>query len=102
VDASTSDLGRALAKTAPDGICTSSGSLHRALSVPIGATYVRKATLHVGRTSARPLMPKVLELIASGALRPERVITTRAPLDEAPQVLREHFLAGGTKAVLSA
>lgn len=101
VDASVRDLGRALAKTAPDGICTSSGSLHRGASVPIAATYVRKATLHVGRTSARPLMPQVLELIASGRLHPERVITTQAPMDEAPQVLREHFLAGGAKAVLS-
>lgn len=102
VDASVFDLGSALTATAPDGICTSSGSLHRATSVPIAAAYVRKVTLHVGRTSARPLMPQVLALMQSGALAPERVISTLASLEEAPRVLGEHFRAGGTKAVLSA
>ncbi len=102
VDASVLDLGRALAATAPDGICTSSGSLHRATTVPIAAAYVRKVTLHVGRTSARPLMPEVLALIGSGALAPERVISTLASLEDAPRVLGEHFRSGGTKAVLTA
>jgi alcohol dehydrogenase len=102
VDTSVMHLGRALAATAPDGVCTSSGSLHRAAKVPIAAAYVRKATLHVGRTSARPLMPAVLELMRSGALTPELVISTQAPLDQAPWVLGEHFRAGGIKAVLTA
>lgn len=101
VDASIADLGRALAATAPDGICTSSGSLHRSAKVPIAPMYVRKATLHVGRTSARPLIPAVLELIEDGRLRPKGVISTLAKLDDAPQALREHFRAGGTKAVLT-
>jgi threonine dehydrogenase-like Zn-dependent dehydrogenase len=35
-------------------------------------------------------MPAVLELIVSGALRPEAVTTRVAALDEAPFVLREH------------
>lgn len=101
VDASITDLGRSLLATAPDGICTSSGSLHRSAKVPIAPMYVRKATLHVGRTSARPLMPAVLELIGDGRLRPETVISTLAKLDDAPEALREHFRAGGTKAVLT-
>lgn len=102
VDTSVMGLGRALAATAPDGVCTSSGSLHRATTVPIAAAYVRKVTLHVGRTSARPLMPEVLALMRGGSFAPERVISTLAPLDEAPRVLAEHFRAGGTKAVLTA
>lgn len=101
VDASITDLGRSLSATAPDGICSSSGSLHRSARVPIASMYVRKATLHVGRTSARPLMPAVLELIANGELRPQGVTSTLAKLDDAPQALREHFRAGGTKAVLT-
>jgi threonine dehydrogenase-like Zn-dependent dehydrogenase len=44
----------------------------------------------------------VLELIARGALRPEDVTTTVGPLDDAPRTLREHFLEGGVKAVLTA
>jgi threonine dehydrogenase-like Zn-dependent dehydrogenase len=47
-------------------------------------------------------MPEVLALISSGALAPERVISTLASLDEAPRALSEHFRAGGTKAVLTA
>lgn len=102
IDASVTDLGQALAATAPDGICSSAGSLHRRASVPVAAMYVRKVSLHMGRTSARPLMPEVLSLIQDGRLRPQDVITTHAALDDAPHALREHFLAGGVKAVLSA
>ncbi len=102
VDASVADLGRALAATAADGVCTSSGSLHRSTSVPIAPMYVRKVTLHVGRTSARPLMPAVLKLMQEGRLQPERVISTQAPLEQAPHVLSEHFRSGGVKAVLTA
>jgi alcohol dehydrogenase len=47
-------------------------------------------------------MPAVLELIASGRLHPETVTTCVAPLEEAPQALREHFLGGGVKTVLTA
>jgi alcohol dehydrogenase len=101
IDTSVNALGLALAKTAPDGVCSSAGSLHRAAKVPIATSYVRKVTLHVGRTSARPLMPAVLELMREGRFQPERVISTLASLEEAPRVLREHFLAGGTKAVLT-
>jgi alcohol dehydrogenase len=102
VDASVTDLGRALKATAPDGVCTSSGSLHRGARVPVAAMYVRKVSLHVGRTSARPLIPAVLSLMRQGRLRPQDVISTRAALDDAPAALREHFLAGGAKAVLTA
>jgi alcohol dehydrogenase len=102
VDASITDLGKALKATMPDGVCTSSGSLHRGARVPIAAMYVRKVSLHVGRTSARPLMPAVLSLIQQGKLRPQDVISTHASLDAAPTALREHFLGGGAKAVLTA
>ena len=51
----------------------------------------------------RALMPSVLELISSGALNPEVVTTTVAPIEDAPSVLREHFLAGrSVKTVLTA
>jgi alcohol dehydrogenase len=101
VDVSGDDLPLALASTAPDGICSSAGSLHRSARVPVLLMYGRNVTLHVGRTHARALMPKVLELMLRGDLRPETVITCQAPIDEAPSVLREHFLGGGVKTVLS-
>ncbi len=95
-------LGLALSQTAPDGTCSSAGSLHRSASVPTLQMYVRNVTLHLGRTHARGLMPEVLELMRAGRLHPERVTSTVASLDEAPGVLREHFLGGGIKTVLRA
>jgi alcohol dehydrogenase len=101
VDMTVDKLGLALAHTAPDGICTSAGSFHRNTSIPALQMYVRNITLHMGRTHARALIPPVLELMRSGHFKPESVITNVASLDEAPSVLREHFLAGGVKTVLT-
>ncbi len=102
VHISADPLAAALAHTAPDGVCTSSGGLHRDARIPLLKMYVRRATLHVGIPHARALIPEVLELMAQGRLRPEAVITAEAPLDQAPAALREHFLGGGVKAVLTA
>ena len=102
-DVSVAGLGDALASTAPDGICSSSGGLHRGARIPFLQMYIRNATLHVGRTHVRALIPKVLELMSSGALQPESVTTTVASLDDAPGILREHFLGGESiKVVLTA
>jgi alcohol dehydrogenase len=102
-DVSASSLGRALSCTAPDGICSSSGGLHRSARIPFVQMYVRNVTLHLGRTHVRALMPEVLDLMVRGALRPEAVTTTVAPLEDAPAVLREHFLGGDSvKTVLTA
>jgi alcohol dehydrogenase len=95
-------IATALAHTAADGICTSSGGLHRSERLPFLQMYVRRATLHVGIVHARALMPRVLELMRDGRLRPELVTTHIAPLDDAPAALREHCLGGGVKTVLMA
>lgn len=102
VDITVDKLHVALANTAADGICTSSGSLHRSARIPSLRMYVRNATLHIGRTHARALIPEVLDLMRDGRLRPELVTTTAASLEDAPSVLREHFLGGGVKTVLTA
>jgi alcohol dehydrogenase len=102
VDASVEDLGVALAHTAADGICSSLGGFHRSAQVPLLQMYVRNATLHIGRTHTRHLIPKVLELMLDDRLHPESVITSVAPLDDAPRVLREQFLGDGVKTVLTA
>jgi len=90
-DVSVDGLQTALRCTAPDGVCSSSGGLHRQARIPLLSMYVRNATLHISRTHARAAMPSVLALMQSGALRPERVTTRVAALDEAPSVLREHI-----------
>jgi alcohol dehydrogenase len=102
IDASAGALKLALQSTAPDGVCTSSGSLHRSARIPTLQMYARNVTLHFGRAHARALMPAVLELIAAGRLDPTLVITNVAPLEDAPSALGEHFRGGGVKTVLTA
>ena len=100
ISVSPPGLRAALNATAPDGICTSSGDLHRWSRIPIAQLYARNATLHVGRTHARAVIPEVLALMDGGRLRPEAVTTHLAALDEAPAALREHVLGEATKTVL--
>jgi alcohol dehydrogenase len=101
VDMTFDALGRSLSCTAADGICTSSGSLHSSARVPLLLMYGRNMTLHVGRTHARALIPRVLALMARGDLRPLDVSTRVAPIDEAPAVLAEHFRGGVIKTILT-
>jgi alcohol dehydrogenase len=89
-DVSVDRIDLALGATGPDGVCSSSGGLHRQARLPMLRMYIRNATLHVGRTHARAVMPEVLDLIATGRLRPQEVTTRVAALDEAPSVLGEH------------
>jgi threonine dehydrogenase-like Zn-dependent dehydrogenase len=94
-------LRTALAHTAPDGICTSAGSLHRSARIPVARMYGRNATYHVSRTHARAVIPHVLDLMRGGALRPEQVTTHVAPLDDAPRAIKSHVLGEATKTVLA-
>jgi alcohol dehydrogenase len=91
-----------LSATAPDGICTSVGSLHRGVRIPTGLMYGRNATYHLGRAHARTVIPQVLELMREGLLQPETVTTCLGHLDEAPALLDEHIRGDGTKAILTA
>ncbi len=102
VDASAHPRGLrlALSATAPDGVCSSAGTLHTRASLPVGMMYARNMSLHVARTHARTLIPLVLELMAAGRLHPESVTTTVAPLDDAPSVLRDHVTGDSTKTIL--
>jgi alcohol dehydrogenase len=101
VSATPKGLDLALRLTAPDGICTSSGSLHAQARIPTALMFGRNATLVLGRTHARVHIPQVLDLMARGELRPELVTTLVAPLDDAPAALAEHMRGASTKTVLS-
>ena len=79
VDASADPDGLALAlrSTAPDGICTSTAIYFgEQPTLPLLEMYTKGITFKTGRANARTAMPHVLELAASGALRPE-LVTTR-------------------------
>ena len=100
-DVSSGPRGLALALdcTGPDGICSSIGGLHARATLPMLRSYARNLTFHMGRTPSRRLIPPVLELMASGRLRPETVTTAVAALAEAPKALREHLGESAVKTV---
>jgi alcohol dehydrogenase len=102
VSAHPRGLRLALTKTAPDGVCSSAGMLHSTARIPASLMFGRNATLHLGRTHARAVIPQVLELIASGRLDPGAVTTLTAGFDDAPAALGEHLRGASTKTVLTA
>ncbi|MFH8556187.1 alcohol dehydrogenase catalytic domain-containing protein [Streptomyces celluloflavus] len=103
VDVSVDARGLALclSRTAPDGVCSSGGSFAGTARIPQLQMYGHNATLHVGRTHARALIPGVLALMADGRLRPQDVITELSALDDAPRTLGRHIRGDATKTVLT-
>jgi alcohol dehydrogenase len=92
----------ALSNTAPDGVCSSAGTLHARARVPVGLMYGRNVAFSIARTHVRTLIPQVLELMSDGRLHPEAVTTTVASFDDAPTVLHEHVMGDSTKTILTA
>jgi alcohol dehydrogenase len=90
----------ALERVAPDGTCSSLGGLHHSTTIPTGLMLARNATLHLGRSHARALIPAVLDLMAQGRLAPELVTTQLAGLDDAPRALHQHAIGEDTKTIL--
>jgi len=101
VSATPAGLRCALELTAPDGICSSAGSLHARSRIPTASMFGRNATLIVARSHARALIPEVLELIADGKLAPDRVTTVLAPMDDAAAALNDHLRGGSTKTIVA-
>jgi alcohol dehydrogenase len=99
---SPSGLAAALNHTAPEGICSSAGSLHRTARIPAGLMFGRNVTCRIARSHARAVIPQVLELMQDSRLSPELVTTDVAPIDEAPRAIRRHVLGDATKTVLVA
>jgi alcohol dehydrogenase len=91
----------ALSNTAPDGVCSSAGTLHVRASLPVGLMYGRNVAFHIARTHARTHIPQVLQLMSEGRLHPEAVATTVASLEDAPGVLHEHVIGDATKTILT-
>ncbi|MDF0532399.1 alcohol dehydrogenase catalytic domain-containing protein [Tsukamurella sp. 8F] len=92
-------IGTAIKHTAPDGTCVSLSSIARSSKLPTALMYGRNVTHHLGRAHARANIPAVLDLMASGALRPERVTTHLGSLDRADTLVRDHLLGEATKTI---
>jgi threonine dehydrogenase-like Zn-dependent dehydrogenase len=100
VDASADPdgLGLALRSTAPDGVCTSTAIYFgEQPSLPLLEMYTKGITFRTGRANAREAIPHVLDLAASGAMRPELVTTSVVPWADAAEALLE---GGWTKLVI--
>jgi threonine dehydrogenase-like Zn-dependent dehydrogenase len=89
VDASANhaELVRAIRAVGPGGVCTSVGIYFLDAPLPLLDMYAKDVTFRTGRCSVGPHIPRVLSLVASGAVHPERVTSDEAPWDSAVDVL---------------
>jgi alcohol dehydrogenase len=91
-------LRTALRALGPGGICTAVGYyLATGTRVPLMRMYATSATLHLGVSHARALLPEVLEFVARTGFAAERVTTLAAGWEDAPTA----YLARTTKVVLA-
>jgi threonine dehydrogenase-like Zn-dependent dehydrogenase len=93
VDASGDPDGLACAvrSTEPEGTCTSIGIYFTEMTpMPLLEMFTKGIRFHTGRAHARPAMEPVLELVASGAFRPELVTGETAAWDDAPDAIAGH------------
>lgn len=80
-------LRAAIGATAPDGWCTSVSVQGNDVALPMFAMYTRCCTLHTGRAHARPAIPAVLDLVATGRLDPALVTDALVAWDDSPEAL---------------
>jgi threonine dehydrogenase-like Zn-dependent dehydrogenase len=79
----------ALRLTEPWGHCTTIGQMAPEAPLPLYELYSRSVHLHVGIGQARPAIPALLDLVASGRLRPHLITSATAAWQDAPQALLE-------------
>jgi alcohol dehydrogenase len=90
-------LRRALRALAPGGVCTAVGYyLATGTRVPLMRMYATDATLHLGVSHSRTVLPDVLDFVHRTGFPAERVTTLSAPWDDAPAA----YAARTTKVVL--
>jgi threonine dehydrogenase-like Zn-dependent dehydrogenase len=91
VAADPAALALAARSTAPDGVCTCAGIVFQPETpIPLLEMYTKITTFRTGRVHARPAIPRALELIADGRLRPEAVTDRVLGWDEAPEALADN------------
>ena len=80
-----SGLRQALRALAPGGICTAVGYYFASgTRLPLMRMYTTDATLHVGVSHARAVLPELLDFISRTQFPAERVTTVTADWDDAP------------------
>lgn len=90
-------LREGLRALAPGGACVGTGYYVRAnTKLPVMDMYATSATLQVGVSHVRPVLPELLAFIAQTGFEAERVTTLLADWDDAPSAYQERT----TKVVL--
>lgn len=90
-------LRRAVRALAPGGICTAVGYyLSTGTRVPLMHMYATDATLHLGVSHTRTVLPELLAFLDQTGFPAEHVTTLTAPWDDAPTA----YTAKTTKLVL--
>jgi threonine dehydrogenase-like Zn-dependent dehydrogenase len=90
-------LRRAVRALTPGGICTAVGYyLSSGTRVPLMRMYATDATLRLGVSHARAILPELLEFVRTTGFPAERVTTLLAGWDDAPRAYAERT----TKVVL--
>jgi threonine dehydrogenase-like Zn-dependent dehydrogenase len=90
-------LRRAIRSLAPGGVCTAVGYyLGTGTRVPLMRMYATDATLRVGVSHARAVLPELLAFVARTGFAAERVTTLTADWNDAPSA----YAARTTKVVL--
>jgi threonine dehydrogenase-like Zn-dependent dehydrogenase len=90
-------LRRGLRALAPGGVCTAVGYyLGTGTRVPLMRMYATDATLRLGVSHSRAVLPELLDFVRRTGFPAERVTTLDAPWDDAPAA----YAARTTKLVL--
>jgi threonine dehydrogenase-like Zn-dependent dehydrogenase len=81
-------LHSAIRSTEPEGTCTSTAIYFGSdTPLPLLDMYTRGITFRTGRVNARTVLPRVVDLIVDGRLRPELVTAATVPWVEADKAL---------------
>jgi threonine dehydrogenase-like Zn-dependent dehydrogenase len=80
-------LRAALLATGPGGEVENLGFHFADVPLPVAAMHFKCVTFRSAMSNARPLIPEVLALVASGRISPRRVQTAVLPFDEAADAL---------------
>ncbi len=93
----TQGLRDAIRALRPGGICTGTGYyLSPGTKVPVMDMYATSATLKVGVSHVRPVLPELLDFVATSGFPAEQVTSLLADWEDAPQA----YAARTTKLVL--
>jgi alcohol dehydrogenase len=89
--ASAAGVDVALRSLAPGGVCQPVGYyLAVGTKVPLMHMYANDATLRIGVSNVRPVLPELLEFVATTGFPAEQVTTVTADWDDAPQAYTAH------------